>query len=171
MRAEPYPPFLFKAPSDKRGIHTETNDGLRSPGPFVTLYPKPETLNPISYSVVSKLKKPKQFFLLIALVLLALLCLGFWYFEIHLLIAYLVSINLITFFFFGYDKRQAAHRKSRVPEIILHGLTLIGGTAGSLLGQLTFRHKTRKRAFQFTFLLIIILQAVALFSYWKIFAK
>ena len=109
--------------------------------------------------------KPKQTFLLTALVLLALLCLGFWYFKIHLLIAYLVSINLITFFFFGYDKRQAAHRKSRVPEIVLHTLTLIGGTGGALAGQLAFRHKTRKRSFQITFLTIIILQ-IAAFIIW-----
>ena len=115
--------------------------------------------------------KPKQTFLLIALVLLALLCLGFWYFDIHLLIAYLVSINLITFFFFGYDKHQAVHQKSRVPEIILYGLTLIGGTAGALSGQLTFRHKTRKRTFQIVFLTIIILQIAALYGYGQILGK
>jgi len=115
--------------------------------------------------------KPKQTFLLTTLVLLSLLCLGFWYFDIHLLIAYLISINLITFSFFGYDKRQAVHRKSRIPEIILHGLTLVGGTGGALLGQLTFRHKTRKRTFQIVFLSIIILQIAVLYGCWKTFGK
>ena len=115
--------------------------------------------------------KPKQTFLLSALVLLALLYLGFWYFEIHFWTAHLISINLITFFYFGYDKHQAIHRKSRIPEIFLHGLTLVGGSGGALLGQLTFRHKTRKRTFQIVFLSIIILQIAVLYGCWNIFGK
>jgi uncharacterized membrane protein YsdA (DUF1294 family) len=34
-----------------------------------------------------------------------------------------------------------------VPEIVLHGLALLGGFPGGWLGRAVFRHKTRKPAF------------------------
>jgi uncharacterized membrane protein YsdA (DUF1294 family) len=37
----------------------------------------------------------------------------------------------------------------RVPEIVLHGLVLLGGFPGGWAGRSMFRHKTQKRFFLF----------------------
>lgn len=59
----------------------------------------------------------------------------------------MVSINLVTFGFYGYDKRQAKKSGWRVPELNLHWLAMLGGAVGGILGQVAFNHKTRKRTF------------------------
>ena len=73
---------------------------------------------------------------------------------------WLVSINVVTFLFYGFDKMKAQGGGLRVPERILHGLVLVGGSAGGLAGQLIFRHKIRKTSFQITFWVIVVLQIV-----------
>ena len=72
--------------------------------------------------------------------------------------AYIV-LSLITFFVFGWDKRQARKQKRRIPESTLHIMELVGGWPGSLLGQRVFHHKTRKRSYQVVFWLIVVLHA------------
>ncbi len=85
---------------------------------------------------------------------------------------YLLSINGITFVQYGWDKHQAKKQKRRIPEKRLHILALIGGTPGALLGQLTFRHKTKKKRFQVVFIGIVVLQlaliAAGLYLNWKV---
>ena len=50
---------------------------------------------------------------------------------------------------YRFDKRQSKRpQRERVPERVLHLLTLCGGVLGSLYAQRRFHHKTRKRAFQ-----------------------
>ena len=51
----------------------------------------------------------------------------------------------------------------RIPEIVLHLLTLIGGTLGALLGQLIFRHKIKKIKFIIVFWVIVIVQVVVIY--------
>lgn len=75
---------------------------------------------------------------------------------IPVLVAYLL-VSLITFFVFGWDKRQARRQKRRIPESTLHILELAAGWPGSLLGQRVFHHKTRKRSYQVVFWLIVVL--------------
>jgi uncharacterized membrane protein YsdA (DUF1294 family) len=55
--------------------------------------------------------------------------------------------SIVAFAFYGYDKMQAKRGAWRVPEIVLLGLSLIGGFAGSALGMAVFRHKIRKPVF------------------------
>ncbi|MCP4453375.1 MAG: DUF1294 domain-containing protein [Planctomycetes bacterium] len=69
-----------------------------------------------------------------------------------------MGISLITFVQYGWDKRQARKQKRRIPEKRLHLLALAGGTPGAFLGQLTFRHKTRKKRFQIVFIGVVLLQ-------------
>ena len=64
--------------------------------------------------------------------------------------------------FYGYDKHQAGNNGFRIPEIVLHLLALIGGSPGALLGQILFRHKTRKVKFSFVFIMIVIIQVVVI---------
>ena len=104
--------------------------------------------------------------MLISIVLIVILSGLFYYFtKIKLLYAYLISINLMTLLFYGYDKNQAKNNKSRIPEVVLHLLALIGGSLGALIGQFYFRHKTKKLKFQMIYVMIVIFQ-IGLIIYW-----
>ena len=83
-------------------------------------------------------------------------------FNIGYLFSYLLAINCTTFLFYAYDKRAALSKWKRVPEIVLHGLALLGGTPFAFLGQYLFRHKTIKGSFRIVFWLIFIIQIILL---------
>ncbi|MHC5022429.1 MAG: DUF1294 domain-containing protein [Planctomycetota bacterium] len=76
-----------------------------------------------------------------------------------------VAMSLVAFIAMGVDKRRAIKQRWRVPESTLHGFELLGGAPGSLLGQLAFRHKTRKPGYQVVFWLIVALH-VAGWAFW-----
>jgi uncharacterized membrane protein YsdA (DUF1294 family) len=78
-----------------------------------------------------------------------------WY---HGLAAWLVSINLTAFAYYGYDKFRARQSGGRVPEMVLHGLALLGGSLGAYLAMRLFRHKTVKSRFRLAFWCIVVLQ-------------
>ena len=80
----------------------------------------------------------------------------------HIIIAYIVSINLSTFLFYGYDKMIASSSILRVPEWILHGLSICGGSPAGLIAQKVFRHKTIKGSFQLAYWAIVIIQIIFL---------
>lgn len=103
-------------------------------------------------------------FVLLLLLVLPATC---RYAQLNLLHAYLISINIITFLFYGFDKHRALKNQSRIPESVLHLLALAGATPAALLGQIIFNHKTRKRKFRLIFFLILALQInlLALYVY------
>jgi len=109
---------------------------------------------------------PKKFYIVIAIISIAIISGLLWWKRVHPFYAYLMGINLITFLFYGYDKRQSLKSKERVPEFTLHLLALLGGTPGALLGQLSFRHKTKKLSFRIVFWAIVLIQAGLGFGYW-----
>lgn len=76
------------------------------------------------------------------------------------LIAYILSINSVTFLLYGYDKAVAQYALPvwRVPENVLHGVTLAGGTPAAVLAQKVLRHKTIKASFRSRFWLIVAIQ-------------
>jgi uncharacterized membrane protein YsdA (DUF1294 family) len=74
--------------------------------------------------------------------------------------AYLVAINLTAFGYYGYDKAQAQGGRSRVPERVLHGLALAGGSFGAWLAMHLFRHKTIKGSFRLVFWCVVAIQVV-----------
>ncbi len=74
----------------------------------------------------------------------------------------LAVLNLATFLIFGWDKRAAAERRSRVPERTLLTLAALGGSLGALLARPVFRHKTRKQPFGAWLTLIVFAQGVGL---------
>lgn len=76
------------------------------------------------------------------------------------LAAWLIAINLITFVYYGYDKRQARRGASRIPEIVLFALALLGGSPGAFLAMSVFRHKTNKGPFRLLFWCIVVVQAL-----------
>src|SRR5437764_1503547 len=66
-----------------------------------------------------------------------------------LLICWLATVNVIAFAYYGYDKLRAITVRSRIPELVLHGIALAGGTLGAYIGMRVFRHKTIKGSFRF----------------------
>lgn len=71
---------------------------------------------------------------------------------------YLIGINVVTFLLYGDDKSRARRHAWRIPEKILLGAAVIGGSIGAMLGMSIFHHKTRKPAFYIGVPLILIIQ-------------
>ncbi len=79
--------------------------------------------------------------------------------------AVLGAINLATFLVYGIDKKRAMTNRRRVPERVLLGLALVGGSPAAAAAMSTFRHKTRKAAFLIPFIVIVAAQ-VAGIAWW-----
>lgn len=84
-----------------------------------------------------------------------------------LLFYFFIALNCIAFLITGYDKRLAIKNKRRISEKTLLSFVAIGGTVGSSLAMLLFRHKTSKRSYLLKFFLIVGLQVLALYAYYK----
>ncbi len=74
----------------------------------------------------------------------------------------LLGINLATIFLYGFDKWAAKNDWLRVPEKVLHAVTLLGGTPGAAFAQRTFRHKTQKESFRKLYWAGVFLQVLCL---------
>jgi uncharacterized membrane protein YsdA (DUF1294 family)/cold shock CspA family protein len=71
---------------------------------------------------------------------------------------WVVALSVSAFFIYGFDKSQAQRGGLRVPEAILHLLSLFGGSPGAFVAMRVFHHKTSKRSFQAVFWLIVAVQ-------------
>ena len=80
---------------------------------------------------------------------------------------YFVLLSVLSFILFGVDKKIAHNSGRRLSERNLLLVTLLGGTAGSALGMLVFRHKISKTLFLFKIIVIIILQILFYIYYIK----
>lgn len=78
--------------------------------------------------------------------------------SLSLVIAFLIILNLIGFALMGLDKRRAIRGLLRVPEATLFAIAIAGGSVGSILGMLIFRHKTRHLKFKIGLPIILLLQ-------------
>ncbi|MCZ6837505.1 MAG: DUF1294 domain-containing protein [Planctomycetota bacterium] len=81
-----------------------------------------------------------------------------------ILIAY-AAMSVVTILAYGLDKRKAKKNAWRTPEKTLHLLELLGGFPGALLGQVLFRHKTKKWSFLIVTWAIIALHGAA-WAWW-----
>lgn len=79
--------------------------------------------------------------------------------EVPVYPAWLLGLSVVTFFAYGYDKRQAVRGGGRVPEIVLHGLALAGGFPGGWAGRSVFRHKTRHTSFLIVLIISTMIHA------------
>ena len=102
---------------------------------------------------------------------------------LHIVLIYLVTINVVTFVMYGIDKWKAvslreqsqtrlnsAERKQlrpkvkakkskwRIREAALLGLTVLGGSIGAWLGMKVWHHKTLHKKFRYGVPAIIIIQ-------------
>lgn len=79
--------------------------------------------------------------------------------------------SLITFVCYGWDKRQAKLKGSRISEQKLHFFAFLGGWPGAIAGQRVFRHKTQKASFWWmTNLAMLFHFTIIAFGLWFWFA-
>ncbi len=79
--------------------------------------------------------------------------------ESTLMVPVLLVVNLMTYFLYWWDKRQAVHNEWRVPESALLMMSFIGGSPAGFAAQRILRHKNRKLSFQIKFWVIVLVQA------------
>jgi uncharacterized membrane protein YsdA (DUF1294 family) len=87
------------------------------------------------------------------------LFLGLWWLGLSPLGAWFIAWSVPAFALYGIDKRQARMGRWRVPEVVLHGLALVGGVVGAWAGRASFRHKTHEPIF-----LIVLIVASVIWS-------
>ena len=85
-----------------------------------------------------------------------------------IIIGYLVVMNIVGIAVMGIDKSKAKRGAWRIKEVTLFGVSIIGGSIGTLLGMYMFRHKTKHIYFVIGMPLILILHiALAVFLFTK----
>lgn len=75
-----------------------------------------------------------------------------------MLYIYLLIINALACILMLADKIKAVRGRWRIPEAVLLGCAILGGSIGVLLGMYLFRHKTRKPKFFVGIPVILVLQ-------------
>jgi uncharacterized membrane protein YsdA (DUF1294 family) len=85
-------------------------------------------------------------------------------FLIDPLLAWLVTINLVTVITYRYDKAIAGSEKTRVPERVLLLLGAVGGMVGAVIAMwfMRPRHKTQSGDFLVWFYAILAIQVVGI---------
>ena len=78
---------------------------------------------------------------------------------------YLIIINISSLLLMGIDKILAIKKKRRISEHTLITISFFGGSIGTLLGMLIFRHKIRKPKF---YILVPLFIIILVFIYTKI---
>ncbi|MBY0757256.1 DUF1294 domain-containing protein [Clostridium sardiniense] len=82
-------------------------------------------------------------------------------------ITYILIVNILGYFLMFLDKQKAKKHKWRIPENTLMLVAIIGGSIGSIISMQTFRHKTKHIKFKFGIPIILILQVILLFLFFK----
>lgn len=72
---------------------------------------------------------------------------------------YLVVMNVLGVAVMWSDERRARLHRWRIPEKVLFGVSLLGGSAGTWAGMYLFRHKTKHWYFVVGMPLILVCQA------------
>ena len=78
---------------------------------------------------------------------------------LHIVLAYLAVINVVTFFMYGIDKRRSTSgRLLPTGRKKLLGLAVLGGSIGAWSGMKIWHHKTLHKKFKYGVPAIIIVQ-------------
>lgn len=85
----------------------------------------------------------------------------------NVLFYYFLILNGIAFVLIGYDKHLAKTHKNRIPESTLLSFVFFGGTIGSGLAMLIFRHKTSKMSYLWRFWGILFIQGLLVFLWYN----
>jgi len=87
---------------------------------------------------------------------------------VELLILYLIIINVEAFASMFADKQLAKDGGWRIPEKVLMGEAILGGSIGATAGMYLFRHKTRKPLFCIGIPVVMALQLIAAVALWQL---
>ena len=88
--------------------------------------------------------------------------------PLHVVLAYFITVNVLSLVLFGIDKWKAKHDKWRISEATLLSVTAIGGSIGAWVGMKVWHHKTMHKKFKYGIPLVMVLQfSLLLFTlYW-----
>jgi hypothetical protein len=88
--------------------------------------------------------------------------------PLHVVLAYFITVNVLSLVLFGIDKWKAKHDKWRISEATLLSVTAIGGSIGAWVGMKVWHHKTIHKKFKYGIPLVMVLQfSLLLFTlYW-----
>lgn len=81
------------------------------------------------------------------------------------LFLYLAIVNVFAFLLMLSDKIKAKHKRWRIPEKLLLGICLIGGSLGGFVAMKLFRHKTLHPQFSIGIPVMFALHIVAFLVY------
>lgn len=91
------------------------------------------------------------------------------FYAMKYILPYLLIINALAFLLMLIDKLCAKKRKRRIPEVVLLGFAVIGGSLGAWCGMQFMHHKTRHKKFTLGIPAIIGVQAAIGVLYWYLF--
>ena len=80
------------------------------------------------------------------------------------ILLYLLLINLLTLFIWGYDKQMAKKNRQRISETRLLLIVFFGGMIGGIFGIFLFRHKSSKQILSFNLIVSIFTQRIFLYN-------
>ncbi len=75
-------------------------------------------------------------------------------------LSYLILINAVSFLLMLSDKHRARKKLWRIPEAVLLGSALLGGSVGALCGMYLARHKTLHWKFSVGVPILMFLQVI-----------
>jgi uncharacterized membrane protein YsdA (DUF1294 family) len=84
-----------------------------------------------------------------------------------ILFYYFLILNGMAFVLTSYDKHLAKAQKQRISERTLLSFVFFGGTIGSGLAMLIFRHKTSKISYLWKFWGILFIQGLLVFLWYN----
>ncbi len=85
--------------------------------------------------------------------------------HLPMIACWLIATNVTAFIAFAFDKSVAGRRLARVPENVLLGIALIGGSLGALIAMRLVHHKTAKKSFLLRMAVVLLLQIVLIAAY------
>ena len=80
-----------------------------------------------------------------------------------IIIIYICLINIIGLVIMGLDKSKAKKQQYRIPEKTFFIVSIIGGSVGTWIGMMLFRHKTKHWYFLVFIPLIFFAQVLLIF--------
>lgn len=83
--------------------------------------------------------------------------------NLHPYIIWVICMSITTFAMFGIDKALSKTDQARIPEVVLHIFTLLGGFPGQWLGRTVFHHKTNFEhhpAFRIVLIVSLVLNGI-----------
>jgi len=78
---------------------------------------------------------------------------------------YLLIINALGFITMALDKSLAKAHRWRIPESVLMGVAIIGGSLGSNAGMMLCRHKTKHAKFRVGLPVILLFHVILLYLF------